>query len=133
MRFKEYRIRSTTTNEVLHKLTAVIRPFFKTCKNDKQNSDLFFNTEQAIQKRKTKFKSVFQSDAKTRNEIQIRFSKKCVNEKRNSYPVFQSDAKTKNERRSQIQFLKLAENEKQKAKFKSVFQCHAKTKNVNGT
>ena len=33
----------------------------------------------------------------------------------------------------QIQFSKLAENEKQKAKFKSVFQCHAKTKNVNGT
>ena len=33
----------------------------------------------------------------------------------------------------QIRFSKLGENEKQKAKFKSVFQCHAKTKNVNGT
>ena len=116
MRFKEYRIRSTTTNEVLHKLTAVIRPFFKTCKNDKQNSDLFFNAEQAIQKRKTKFKSVFQSDAKTRNEIQIRFSKKCVNEKRNSYPVFQSDAKTKNERRSSNPVFEVSRKRKTKSK-----------------
>ena len=32
-----------------------------------------------------------------------------------------------------IRFSKLGEKEKQKAKFKSVFQCHAKTKNVNGT
>ena len=31
-----------------------------------------------------------------------------------------------------IRFSKWCENEKQKAKFKSVFQCHAKTKNVNG-
>jgi len=31
-----------------------------------------------------------------------------------------------------IRFSKLSENEKQNAKFKSVFQCHAKTKNVNG-
>ena len=44
--------------------------------------------------------------------------------------VFQSDAKTKYE--VQIGFSKLGEIEKQKAKFKSVFQCHAKTKNVNG-
>ena len=33
----------------------------------------------------------------------------------------------------QIRFSKLGENEKQKAKFKSVFQCHAKKKNVSGT
>ena len=68
---------------------------------------------------KTKFKSVFQSNAKTRNEIHIRFSKWYENEKRNTKfkSVFQS----------------LGENEKQKAKFKSVFQCHAKTKNRNGT
>ena len=32
-----------------------------------------------------------------------------------------------------IRFSKWCENEKQKAKFKSVFQCHAKTKNGNGT
>ena len=31
-----------------------------------------------------------------------------------------------------IRFSKWSENEKQKAKFKSFFQCHAKTKNVNG-
>ena len=33
----------------------------------------------------------------------------------------------------QNRFSKLGENEKQKAKFKSVFQCHAKTKNGCGT
>ena len=33
----------------------------------------------------------------------------------------------------QNRFSKLGENEKQKAKFKSVFQCHAKKKNGNGT
>ena len=43
--------------------------------------------------------------------------------------VFQSDAKTKYE--VQNRFPKLGENEKQKAKFKSVFQCHAKTKNMD--
>ena len=33
----------------------------------------------------------------------------------------------------QIRFSKLGKKKKQKAKFKSVFQCHAKTKNGNGT
>ena len=72
------------------------------------------------------------SNAKTKNEIQIRFSKWCENEKRKLkfISVFQRDAKTKYE--VQNRFSKLVENEKQKAKFKSVFQCHAKTKNVNG-
>ena len=39
-------------------------PFFKSCKNDKWNSDLFFKV---MRKRETKFISVFQSDAKTKN------------------------------------------------------------------
>ena len=100
------------------------------CKNDKRNSDLFFKV---IRKRETKFKSVFQSNAKTKNEIHIRFSKWCENEKRKLkfISVFQRDAKTKYE--VQNRFSKLVENEKQKAKFNSVFQCHAKTKNGNGT
>ena len=70
---------------------------------------------------------------KTKNEIHIRFSKWCENEKRKLkfISVFQRDAKTKYE--VQNRFSKLVENEKQKAKFKSVFQCHAKTKNGNGT
>ena len=38
--------------------------------------------------------------------------------------------KTKTE--VQMRFSKLGENEKRKAKFKSVFQCHAKTKKGNG-
>jgi len=33
----------------------------------------------------------------------------------------------------QNRFSELGENEKQKAQFKSVFQCHAKTKNGYGT
>ena len=73
-----------------------------------------------MQKRKTKFKSVFQSDAKTKNENW------------NSYPFFKVKRKRKKKYEVQIRFSKLSENEKQKAKFKSVFQCHAKTKNVNG-
>ena len=64
-------------------------PFFKSCKNDKRNSDLFFKV---MRKRETKFKSVFQSNAKTKNEIHIRFSKWCESEKRNTKfkTVFQS-------------------------------------------
>ena len=52
-------------------------PFFKSCKNDKRNSDLFFKV---MRKRKTK------------NKIHIRFSKWCENEKRNTKckTVFQS-------------------------------------------
>ena len=69
---------------------------------------------------KTKFKSVFQSDARTKIE------------KWNSNPFFKVKRKRKKKYEVQIRFSKLSENEKQKAKFKSVFQCHAKTKNVNG-
>ena len=86
-----------------------------------------------MQKWQTKFRSDFQSDEKTTNEIQIRFSKWCEHEKRKLklISVFQSDAKTKYE--VQNRFSKLGENEKQKAKFKSVFRFHAKRKNGNGT
>ena len=68
---------------------------------------------------KTKFKSVFQSDAKMKNE------------NGNSYPFFKVKRKREKKYEVQIRFSKLSENEKQKAKFKSVFQCPAKTKNVN--
>ena len=53
-------------------------------------------------------------------------------EKRNSNPFFKVMGKQKTKYEVQIGFSKLGENKKQKAKFKSVFQCHAKTKNVNG-
>ena len=66
-------------------------PFFKSCQNDKRNSDLFFKV---TRKRETKFKSVFQSNAKTKNgkRNSYRFSKWCENEKRNTKfkTVFQS-------------------------------------------
>ena len=73
-----------------------------------------------MQTRKTKFKSVFQSDAKMKNE------------KLNSYPFFKVKRKRKKKYEVQIRFSKLSENEKQIVKFKTVFQCHAKMKNVNG-
>ena len=91
--------------------------YFMKKKNDKQNSNLFFNNKHSA---KRKFKSVFQSDAKTKIE------------KWNSNPFFKVKRKRKKKYEVQIRFSKLSENEKQKAKFKSVFQCHAKTKNVNG-
>ena len=62
-----------------------------------------------------------------------RNSKWWENEKRNSYPFFKVMWKRKTKTEIDIRFSKLGENEKQKAKFKSVFQCHAKTKNGNGT
>ena len=61
--------------------------------------------------------------------VLIHFSNSCKNDKRNSN-LFFNNKQCKNE--IQIHFSKLSENEKQNAKFKSVFQCHAKTKNVNG-
>ena len=84
------------------KMTNKIQIWFsKWLENEKQNSDLFFKV---MRKQKTKFISVFQSDAKTKNEI-----------------------------RSSKQFFKVRRKRKKKTKFYSVFQCHAKTKNGYGT
>ena len=104
------------------------RGFKWLCKNDKRNSELFFKV---IRKRETKFKSVFQSNAKTKNE------------KRNSYPFFKVMRKRKTKTEIHFRFSKRCEirsskpffkvSRKRKAKFNSVFQCHAKTKNGNGT
>ena len=107
-------------------------PFFKSCQNDKRNSDLLFKV---MRKRETKFQSVFQSNAKTKNEkrIHIRFSKWCENENWNWCPFFKVMRKRKTKYEVQNRFSKLGENEKRKAKFKSVFQYHAKTKNGYGT
>ena len=77
------------------------------CKNDKRNSDLFFKV---IRKRETKFKSVFQSNAKTKKE------------KRNSYPFFKVMRKRKTKTEIDIRFLKWYENEKRNTKCKTVFQ-----------
>ena len=74
----------------------------------------------------------FSNNKPYKNEIQIRFSKWCENEKRNSYPFFKVMRKRKTKTEVQMRFSKLGENEKRKAKFKSVFQCHAKTKNEKG-
>ena len=65
------------------------------------------------------------SNAKTKNEIQIRFSKWCENEKRKLkfISVFQSEAKTKNK----ICFLMSCGNKKCKWHLNSIFPCHRKT------
>ena len=73
-------------------------PFFKSCKNDKRNSDLFFKV---MRKRETKFKSVFQSNAKRKNENW------------NWYPFFKVMRKRKTKYEVQNHFSKLGENEKQ--------------------
>ena len=118
-------------------------PFFKPCKNNKRNSELFFKV---MRKRETKFKSGFQSNEKTKNEIHIRFLKWCENEKRKIklISVFQSGAKTKNEIRSakpifkvrrkrktkskiQICFSMSCKNEKWKWHLNSLYPCHGKT------
>ena len=83
-------------------MTGVRIHFSNSCKNDKRNSNLFFNNKQ------------------------------CKNVKRNSNPFFKVMRKRKTKTEIQIRFSKLSENENKKAKLKSVFQCHAKTKNVNG-
>ena len=85
------------------------------------------------------------SNAKTKNKIQIRFSKWCENEKRKLkfISVFQSEAKTKKEIRSSNPFFKVkrkrktkskiqicfsmsCENEKCKWHLNSIFPCHRK-------
>ena len=94
--------------------------FFKSYKNDKRNSDLVFKV---MRKRETKFKSVLQSNVKTKNEIHIRFSKWCENEKRKLklISVFQSDAKTKNETRSSKPFFKVRRKRKNRKQNSNLF------------
>ena len=96
------------------------------------NEILFFKV---MRKRETKFKSVFQSNAKTKNEFISVFKSdaKTKNENWNWYPFFKVMRKRKTKYEVQNHFSKLGENEKQKAKFKSVYQCHAKMKNGYGT
>ena len=101
-----------------------------------------------MQIRKTKLKSVFQSDAKTKHEkrnsnpffkvmrkrktkteIQIPFSKCGENEKQNSNPFFNvtSRRKTKNRNGNGIPFYKAEEIRKKKLTLNSICLCHRKT------
>ena len=72
----------------------VLIHFSNSCKNDKWNSNLFVNNRQ------------------------------CKYEKRNSNPFLKVMRKRKTKTEIQIPFSKCGENEKRKAKIKSVFQCH---------
>ena len=72
--------------------TGVLIHFSNSYKNDKRNSNLFFNNKQ------------------------------CKNEKRNSNPFFKVMRKRKTKTEIHIRFSKWSENEKRNTKFKSVFQ-----------
>ena len=77
-----------------------------------------------MRKRETKFKSVFQSNTKTKNEIQIRFQSdaKMKNEiKTKLVSVFQSGAKTKNEIRSSNPFFNVMRKRKVEMELESHF------------
>ena len=101
-------------------MTSVLIRFSNSCKNDKRNSNLFFNKKQC-KNEKGNWNPFFKMKWKWKTKL-----------KRNSYPFFKVMRKRKTKYEVQFRFSKLIENEKQKAKFKSVFQCHVKTKNVNG-
>ena len=107
---------------------AVIR-FFKSWKNDKRNSDLFFNNKpyknekrnsnpffKVMRKRKTKFKSVFKVMRKWKTKL-----------KRNSLPFFKVVRKRKTKYEVQIRFSMSCEKEKWKWNLNSIFPCHRKT------
>ena len=86
-------------------MTGVLIHFSNSCKNDKRNSNLFFNNKQC------------------KNEIQIRFSKWCESEKRKLKfaSVFQSEAKTKKETGSSNPFFKVKRKGKTKSKIQICF------------
>ena len=75
----------------------------------------------------------FSNNKPYKNEIQIRFSKWCENEKRNSYPFFKvKDAKTKTKNEVQMRFSKWCENEKRNSYLFFNVMRKRKTKNGNG-
>ena len=86
--------------------------FSKWWENEKRNSNPFFKV---MRKRKTKFISVFQSDAKTKNENW------------NWYPFFKVMRKRKTKSKIQICFSMPCENEKWIWHLNSFFPCHRKT------
>ena len=98
--------------------------FFKSCQNDKRNSDLLFIV---MRKRETKFQSIFQSNAKTKNEkrnwypfFKMMRKRKTINW--NWCPFFKVMRKRKTKTEIDVRFSKWCENEKRNTKFKTVFQ-----------
>ena len=85
--------------------------------NTKNEIQIRFSKWCENETRKTKFKSVFQSDAKTKHE------------KRNSNPFFNvtNRQKTKNRNGNGIPFYKAEEKRKIKWNLNSIFLCHRKT------
>ena len=116
-------------------MTGALIHFSNSCKNDKRNSNLFFNNKQCKnetqirfskwcenENRKMKFKSVFQSEAKTKKEI------------RSSNPFFKVKRKRKTKSKIQICFSMSCENEKCKWHLNLfIFPCHRKTVGTKGT
>ena len=104
---KKWMLRSTLRGWPGLQMTGLVQwSLFQVMKNDKRNSDLFFK----VRKRETKFKSVFQRNAKTKNE------------KRNWYPFFKVMRKRKTKNEIDIRFSKWCENEKRNTKCKTIFQ-----------
>ena len=127
-------------------MTGVLIHFSNSCKNDKRNSNLFFNNKQCKNEiqipfskwwenetRNTKFKFVFQSDAKMKNEIKTKLisvfqsDAKTKKETRSSNPFFKVRRKRKTRRKIQICFSMSCENEKCKWYLNSIFPCYRKT------
>ena len=86
--------------------------FSKWCEKEKRNSNPFFKV---MRKRKTQFISVFQSDAKAKNEI------------RSSKPFFKVRRKRKAKSKIQICLSMSCENEEWIRHLNSFFSCHRKT------
>ena len=108
--------------------TGVLISFSNSCKNDKRNSNLFFNNKQCknVKRNSNPFFKVMRK-RKTKTEIHIRFSKRCGNEIRSSKPFFKVSRKRKTKSKIQICFSMSCENEKCKWHLNSIFPCHRKT------
>ena len=105
--------------------------FSKWRENEKRNSNPFFKVMRK-RKTKTKFISVFQSDAKTKYENWnwypfFKVMRKQKNEIRSAKPFFKLRRKRKTKSKIQICFLVSCENEKWKWHLNSRFPCHRKT------
>ena len=112
------------------KMTNEIQIYFsimKPYKNEKRNSNPFFKV---MRKRETKFKSVFQSNARTKTKFKSVFKvmrKWKTKLKRNSLPFFKVVRKRKTKYEVQIRFSMSCEKEKWKWNLNSILPCHRKT------
>ena len=96
-------------------MTGVLIRFSNSCKNDKRNSNLFFNKKQC-KNDKRNWNPFFKVTWKWKTKV-----------KRNSYPFFKVMRKRKTKSKIQICFSMSCENEKCKWHLNSIFPCYRKT------